>query len=139
MAEMFSISWSPESLKQIAQLVGMAGMLSPVIQQALSKGGDAIVETAVANTWERFRNPSGELASSIHKLEQSPFELLVGSDDPKAHRREFSFKGPDALGRMFPNDPAAFYLTDAMSMRQDDILELLQQGVQTLLESGGGS
>jgi hypothetical protein len=133
MAEMFSISWSPESLKQIAQLVGMAGMLTPAIQQALSKGADTIIKASQDNMpWG-----PGPLYDSMQKMSASPWEIDIGSDLPYAHRREFSFKGPDRLGRMFPNDPAAFFLTDALAAHQDDILELLQQGIEATLSQGG--
>ncbi len=88
-------------------------LMTPAVQAILSRSADLITLAAVANTWARFMNPSGYLASTIHPVAESPYAIVVGVDAPYGHRREFSFKGPDSLGRYFPNDPAAYYLTDA--------------------------
>lgn len=138
MDEMFSISWSPDSLNQIRELIGFAGLLSPVIQQALHQGGESIVKAAQDNTWERFAHPTGALASSIHVLERSPYELEVGSDSSYARRREFGFSGmTDSLNRFYPHDPGVLYLSDALASQQDEVLAFLQQGIETMMGGQG--
>jgi len=44
----------------------------------------------------------------------------IESSVPYAHRREFSFKGPDSLNRMFPNDPAGWYMRDTLQQVTTD-------------------
>lgn len=129
----FSMSFDPTSLSHIAQMYGMNILLSPPVQAAMSQGGDLLVTAAVANTWATFKNPSGVLAGSIQKIVQSPYEIQIGSNIIYAHRREFSFKGPDSLGRMFPNDPAAFYFTDAIQQESQAVLQLVDAGVAVTL------
>jgi hypothetical protein len=136
MAEQFSISWSEESLKQIRELVGWAGMLSPVIQQALKQGGEAIVKQAQDNTWQRFKEPTGTLASSIHVLEESPFELQISADQPYAARLNYGFHGRDSLNRLY-DQPGTFWLSDALASQSEEVLALLQQGIETLMSEGG--
>lgn len=138
MADMFSISWDPQSLKEIAQLIGFAGLLSPVIQQALRQGGESIVKVAQDNTWARFRNPTGALSESLHVLEQSPYELEIGSDLSYSRRREYGFSGmTDSLNRFYPSDPGVLYLTDALASQQDEVLAFLQQGIEGMLGGSG--
>jgi hypothetical protein len=133
MSEEFSISFDQRSLSEIAQLQGFDVLLAPETQEAMGKGGDLLVDASVANTWARFQKPSGYLASTLHKIVTSPYEIQIGSDAPHAHRREFSFKGPDSLGRYFPNDPSAFYMTDAMNDNAQDVLKLIDNGVENAL------
>ena len=68
-----------------------------------------------------FKNPTGTLEESVEVQMQSEYLAWIGSSLPYAHRREFSFKGPDSLGRMFPNDPAMLMFTNAL---QDDSMLL---------------
>jgi hypothetical protein len=132
---MFALSWDPDSLKEIAMLAGLGVLLDQRVQQAASGVAALIVERAQANTWERFMNPTGALAESLYQVADSPYEIQVGSDLPYAHRREYGFKGPDSLGRMFPNDPAAHYLEDAMNevAQSGEGMELLQNAVISIL------
>lgn len=124
----FTASFDTHSLSEIANFVSFPVYLAQETQDALSQGGDLLVADAVANTWSSFKNPTGQLASSIGKVLVSPYELQIGASVPWAHRREFSFKGPDSLGRLFPNDPAAFYFTNALQADQQAVLALVEAG-----------
>lgn len=129
----FSLSFSPQSLKEITAFAGFPALLSSEVQSAMSEGGTLLANAAIANTWSTFKNPSGELASTIAPLKQTPYEIMVGADTPYAHRREYGFKGPDSLGRMFPNDPAAHYMTNALNDNQQAVLQLIDDAVDRAL------
>jgi hypothetical protein len=61
-----------------------------------------------------FMNPSGILEESVEVRLQSEYRAWIGSALPYAHRREWSFKGPDSLGRLFPTDPATHMARKAL-------------------------
>jgi len=118
----WSMSFEPQALSEIARFYGFGVYLSAEVQTALKQGGGTLVDAAVANTWSTFKNPSGKLAGTIGLLVDSPFEVQAAVGSLYGHRREYSFKGPDSLGRYFPNDPAAYYLTHAMNDNQQAVL-----------------
>jgi hypothetical protein len=130
MPDFFSAGFDAASLERIKAIAGFPLLLDASISIIETQGADLITARAIANTWAKFKNPSGYLASTIHPVVQSPTEQLVQVDALYGHRREFSFKGPDALGRYFPNDPAAYYLTDATAQSVGDILQLAQAEIQ---------
>jgi hypothetical protein len=128
---MFDISFDPASISEIARFYGMATLLSAEVQTAMQEGGDLLTAAAVANTWAVFDHPSGELAGTIHPVMMGPYEVMIGSDDPKARRREKGFSGmTDAIGRYYANDPAKPYMQPAL----DDN----DQAAMTLIEAAAG-
>lgn len=130
---LWSMSLDPQSLAEIARFSGWEAYLSPAVQAALLKGAETVRNAAVANTWSAFRNPQGTLAGSIEVVPDSRYEIQVSVGVPYGHRREFSFHGPDALGRVFPNDPAEPYLIPAMNANQQAVLTDVEIAVETAL------
>lgn len=136
---LLDVSFDPQSLSAIAQMYGMQILLTPEVQAAMRQGADLIVSAAQDNTWATFMDPTGVLADSITRIVDSPYEIIVGSPVAYAHRREFSFKGPDSLGRYFPNDPSAMYMTNAMNQQQNAVLQLIDDGAaRALARMAGG-
>lgn len=129
----FSASFDPASLAEIAQFAGIGVLLDGNVQSALSSGAGQVRDQAVANTQTAFRNPSGQLASTIAVDDSSPFEKRVVVGSPYGHRREKSFKGPDSLGRMFPNDPAEPYLEPALVQMEQAVMADVEQAVLAAL------
>lgn len=129
----WSISFDPQSLGEIARFAGWEAYLSPEVQAALQKGAQTIQGAAIANTWASFRNPMGALAGSIEVVPNSPYEIQLTVGVPYGHRREYGFKGPDSLGRMFPNDPAAHYMENAMNANQQAVLTDVEIAVEIAL------
>lgn len=129
----WNISFDPASLQELVRLQGVSALLDPGITAALTKAGQVLVEAAQANTWTAFRNPTGQLAGSIYFYVVSPTEVAVAVGVPYGHRREYSFKGPDSLGRMFPNDPAEPYLQPAVDAHTQDVADIMAAAVNDAL------
>jgi hypothetical protein len=134
----FSMSFSPESLKEITAFYGFGMVLQPEVQEALTQISTLLATKAQDKTWAVFMNPSGQLASTIAPLTTSPYEAQVMVGSPYGHRREYSFKGPDSLGRMFPNDPAEPYLEPTLAENEQAMLAILEEAVQAALQRMGG-
>jgi hypothetical protein len=123
----WSLSFNPGSLEELTRMAGMAALLDPEITAALTRGAEMVVTTAQANTWDVFDNPTGTLASRIYAYVKSPSEVAVGVRDiPYAHRREYSFYGPDSLGRVYPNDIPRPYLEPALEEDTPLIADLVE-------------
>lgn len=114
MAINWTVGWDTGSLEELVRLAGFSALLDPEITAALIQAGDLVVTTARTNTWNVFDNPSGTLASAIYFHVVSPSEVEAGVGVPYGHRREFSFYGPDSLGRVYPNDIPRPYLIPAV-------------------------
>lgn len=137
---MFSMSFDPQSLKEIAQFAGFPVLLSEEVQQAEQELGDLIIQKTHDNAMSRFAtNTPGGLADSFFNLEQSPYELEVGSDKPYAHRLDAGFDGADSLGRVYHNDPTLFF-SDAITEVETsgEGMEILQAAVYKALDRMGG-
>jgi hypothetical protein len=130
----FHISLDPQSLSEITQLQGFAGLLNPAVQKGLEESGILLVNTTVANTWNVFANPTGKLADSIYFYVISPTEVAVAVGVPYGQRRERGFSGmTDALGRYYPNDPAKPYAQPAVDQTQQEIQEIMEMAVNSAL------
>ncbi len=142
---MFALSFDPQSLKEIAAFAGFGVLLSEEIQQAEQQVGELIVTKTHDNAMARFVNNSpGGLAESFGIVPQSPYELLVGSDKPHAHRRDQGFgiggtAATDSLGRVYHDKPY-LYFSDAVSEVETsgEGMEILQAAVYTAIERVGG-
>lgn len=106
------IAFQPDLLGVMSQFSGFDAVLKKHIATATEKSAALIGTTGQGNM--NFMNPSGVLHDSIEVRMQSEYEAWTGSAVVYAHRREFSFQGPDSLGRMFPNDPAMLMFTHAL-------------------------
>ncbi len=134
----FSMSFSPRSISEIARFYGFKTMLEPEVQAALTQISTLLATKAQDKTWAVFMNPSGVLASTIAPLTTSAYEAQVIVGSPYGHRREYSFKGPDSLGRLFPNDPAEPYLGPTLDENEQAMLTILETAVQAALNRLGG-
>jgi hypothetical protein len=121
------------SIERVTRLQGFSALLNPEIQQALTEGGTLLVDAARANTWAQFRNPTGRLADRIYFWVADPGEVQVVVGVRYGHRREYSFKGPDSLGRMFPNDPAQPYLIPAVEDNEAAVQALFEAATNRAL------
>lgn len=133
---MFSMSFDPKSLSEIAQFAGWSVYLSDEVQQALSEGGSLLVDAARgAMHWQ---NPTGALEESIHAIPESKTDLLVGSDLIYARRRNWGFNGADSLGRVY-HDQGAFFMETAMDQEQSTILASVEDAVSRACNRLGAS
>lgn len=132
----FSLSFDPAALSEIAQFAGFSVYLSDEVQSALTSAGSILVASVQGNM--HWMNPTGALEASIHVVNDSPYEIEVGSDLPYARRREFGFTGMvDSLGRYFPYDPPAYYFAAAASQEHDNVLRLIDEAVEKALNRLG--
>lgn len=129
----FDASFDQRSLAEIAQLYGLSILHEPEVQAALSQAADLLVQAAQDNTWAVFANPSGQLASTLMKIQRSQNEIEVGSDSPYAHRRNDGFVGTDSLGRSY-NDPPYYYLTNALNDNNQAVLLLVEGGIEQVFQ-----
>ncbi|HJT55835.1 MAG TPA: hypothetical protein VJ761_05025, partial [Ktedonobacteraceae bacterium] len=115
---MFSLSLAPSSVAEIAQFYGMDALLAPEVQAAMVEISEKVQETAQANTWSVFANPTGKLSGSIEPIVESPFEAQVGVGVPQGRRLEEGFMDmTDSLGRTFHQRPRP-YLRPAMTSQE---------------------
>jgi hypothetical protein len=129
----FHASFDPQSLEEIVRLQGFAGLLNPEVQQGLTEAGTLLTNAAVANTWNVFDRPSGELADSIYPYVISPTEVAVAVGVPYGRRREYGFVGRvDSLGRIGTDGPRP-YLQPAVDDHQAEVQEIMEMAVNTAL------
>lgn len=114
-----AISFEPDLIGVMSQFSQFEETLKKHIGEATARAALLIGATGQANM--HFMHPTERLHDSIEADLRSEYLAWIGSSLPYAHRREFSFKGPDSLGRMFPNDPAMLMFTNAL---QDDSMLL---------------
>ena len=107
-----AISFQPDLIGVMSQFSQFEATLKKHIATATEKSAALIGTTGQGNM--NFMNPTQVLHDSIEVRMQSEYEAWTGSSVVYAHRREFSFAGPDSLGRMFPNDPAMLMFTHAL-------------------------
>lgn len=140
MSGLLSLSFSPQSLSEIARFYSFGVFLSDEMAVAMKEAGDVLTAAAVANTWSVFAHPTGNLASGIHPVLDSPFEVQVMADVIYSHRREYGFQGmTDSLGRSFPNDGAKPYLQPALDDNEQSVLALIESAAERAFGRMGAS
>src|SRR5947199_8904122 len=136
---MFSVSYSPESMKQIAAFAGFPILLSDEVQQAEKELGALIVTKTHNNALARFaQNSPGGLGESFVVIPESMFEVEVGTDKPYGRRLNQGFDGVDSIGRVYHNQPTWFF-SDAVSEVQasGEGMGILQAGVERAIARTG--
>ncbi len=134
--DMFSMSFDPQSLSEIAQFYSFPAYMAEETQQALQQGGSALVASIQgAMDW---KHPTGNLEGSIAVVSDSPYEIIVGTDVVYGHRRDQGFHGTDSLGRNYDDD-GAFFMQKGMDASQSTILASVEAGVQRALNRLGNS
>lgn len=136
---LFEVGWDAQSLKIIEEMGYADVLLAGAIQSGLDYSGRILIAHMQRLMGERFKNPTGQLASSLYQVKDSPFEVTVGSDDPKAARRNWGFSGmTDSLGRYYPNDPGIYYAEDGMNESLDEIEQRMTAQIEHYLARIGG-
>lgn len=130
----WGVSFDPGSLAELVRLRGFSILLDPEITAALKQAADLLVTTARANTYQVFDNPTGVLEQSIYPYVVSPSEIAVRVGVDYGHRREYSFYGPDSLGRVYPNDIPRPYLEPALEEDRDLIALMMEVAVNKALD-----
>lgn len=131
--EPFSISFDPQSISEIQQFYGFSTLLSDEVQQAMGEAGSLLVQSAQNNM--NWVNPTGALEASIRVMNESPYEIDVGSDLVYAARREFGYVGKyDRRGRGPYSDEGAFYLTNAMQDNESQILASIEAAAERAMQ-----
>lgn len=125
-----SLEFSPDSLREIARFAGIPALLAPQVQAAMDQGAEIIVAASQGNM--HWKNPTGRLEASMHRIVQTPYSIIVGSDLPYARRRELGFSGTDSRGRTY-NDKGAFFLTQAIEDNERTVLILLDDAVMSVV------
>jgi hypothetical protein len=134
----FSMSFDPKSISEIAQFYGFPTLLSEEVQAAMQDAADTLVASVRGNM--HWQNPTGALEASIHKVNDSPYEIEIGSDLPYSRRREFGFSGmSDSLGRYFPYDPPAYYFAAAAMQEQQNVFGSIEAAAQRAIDRLGNS
>lgn len=108
-----ALQFQPNLLAVLSQFAAFETTLEKHLATATETSAGLIGTTG--QSYMHFMNPNGQLADSIEVRMQDAHNAFIGSPLPYAHRREFSFEGPDSLGRMFPNDPAMLMFTNALA------------------------
>ena len=117
------IVFEPDLIGVMSQFSQFQATLKKHVAIATEKSAALIGTTG--QSYMNFKNPTGRLEDSAVVQMQSEYLAWIGSPLPYAHRREFSFHGPDSLGRMFPNDPAMLMFTHALE-DESMLLEIAQ-------------
>lgn len=126
------VSFDQRSISEIAQMYGFQILLSPEVQAAMKSGGDALVEAMRNNM--HWQNSTGALSDSLYPIQDSPYEIRAGSNLPYAARRNWGFSGKtDSLGRLFVNDPGAYYAENGMADASQPILGGMDDGISAAL------
>jgi hypothetical protein len=137
---MFNVGYDQRSLSEIAQFYGFNTFLSDEMRQSMQQAGDLLQGAAVANTWQVFTSPTGELADSIEPILISPYEVQIGVGVAWGRRREEGFMGmTDSLGRGPFNDPAKPYMAPALADNEQAVLTLIEQAAQRAFTRMGAS
>lgn len=127
-----SFEMTSNVLELIGKFQSVRDGMDGVGQEMKKRVAQRIIERLPSNM--HFMNPNGVLEDSFFYDGQ-----YVTSNVPYAHRREMSFKGPDSLNRMFPNDPAGFFLRDTLQqVTTDGSINNTFAEVMTELTGGGG-
>jgi hypothetical protein len=134
----YQLSFDQKSLSEIAQFAGFPVLLSSGVQQAMDEGGDILVAAVEENAMSYFENPTGNLRDHTGRLTPSPYEVIITNDAPHAHRRDQGFVGADSLGRIY-NDPPYLFMTDALTQKQQQVLQLIDAAASNALAKLGGA
>lgn len=133
----FSFSFAPEALKEIAAFAGFSVLLDPEMQIAMQQGGQLLIQGMQdAMDW---KEPTGTLEDSF-SVQATPYELQIGSNVAYARRRNYGFSGmTDALGRYYPYDPGAFYVEAGVAATEQQILQLFDTALEHVIAKIGGA
>lgn len=108
-----SIAFEPDILGVMHLFEGFQERLEAHIATAVEKSAGLIGQAGQDNM--HWINPTGALEGSIQVVMVDSHNAYIGSDLPYANRREFGFSGmTDSLGRFYPHDPGAFFMTTAI-------------------------
>lgn len=130
---MLSAAFDPSSLAAITQFSNFSSFLEPEMSAAMQQIGDLLVQTMQANTETAFKNPTGQLASSIMAQMNGPMEVIVSVGVPYANRLEYGF-GPggsamtDSLGRTYHQKEEP-YANPALQASEEQIALMMDEAI----------
>ena len=129
-----SVAWDSISMQAIFRLDNFQALLGPEITMALADIGILLKDTAIANTWRVFANPTGTLANTITAWMPSNTEVDVEALVQYDRRREYGFTGmTDSLGRTYKFDPGKPYMHPALDDNRPIIEALMTDAVVAAL------
>lgn len=129
-----TIAFDSQSIREMAMIAGVPTLLNEKIQGTMRRVGSYLTEKGQAKTWEVFRNPSGKLASTIHPVRPSPYEVQIQVDSPYGRRREEGFDGEDSLGRVYHDLPEP-YLSPTLQEETPVVEAWFTEDIQQVLDS----
>lgn len=133
---LISAGFDPASLGAIANLTQFSRFLDPEMSSALDEVGKLLVQSAVANTWEVFANPTGKLADAISYALNGPMEVIITVDVPYAWRMEEGFHGADSLGRIYDEEGKP-YAMPALVANEDQITQIMSNAAADAIAAMG--
>ena len=133
MADEYTIAFDSQSIRAMALIAGVPSLLNEEIQGTMRRVGPYLTTKAQAKTWEVFRAPTGKMASTIHPVKPSPYEVQIQVDSPYGRRREEGFDGADSLGRVYHDLPEP-YLAPTLEEETPVVEAMFDEGIQQVLD-----
>jgi hypothetical protein len=132
-----SATFDPKTLMIAENFMHFASFVDVEMAIAMQEIATLLQDTAVANTWTAFQNPTGELASNVIGVVASPYEADLQVNAPQANRLEWGFVGADSLGRIYNNAPEP-YAMPAIVSNEAAIIQLTEEAMFTAFDKAGG-
>ncbi len=129
---MFQVSFDSKSLREMTSFAGLPALFAEEIQGTMKQVGDRLSERAQAKTWDVFKEPMGELASTIAPIAPSPFEVQIGVGVPCGRRLELGFVGTDSLGRNYNQAPEP-YLQPTLNENAPEVEDMFAVAIEQVL------
>lgn len=125
-----ALAFQPNLLGVLAQFSQFDATLKKYLATATERGASYILDKGVAN--QHWQNPRPVLQDSFGVVMLDYKSALIGSPEPHARRREFGFTGmTDSLGRFYPHDPGAFFMTEAIA-DENTLLDVAQAYIDAI-------
>lgn len=132
-----NVMFDAASLAMGKNLQNFAPFIDPQMSVAMQQIAVLLKDTAVANTWTAFANPTGKLSSSIEGIVVSPYEADLTASVPYSDRLEYGYQGTDSLGRTY-NNAAEPYAMPALITNEDKIMQLVGLAMAEAFAKAGG-
>jgi hypothetical protein len=135
---LLNIAYDAASLGTIARFSHFQSILESEMSGTMTQVGALVVQSAVANTWAVFQNPTGNLADHIAAQLSGPMEVVITVGVPYAWRLEAGFVGADSLGRVYHQAPEP-YAMPALVSNEDQIVAMLGNAAAEAFVKIGGA
>lgn len=126
----FRFAFEPDSLEKIKKFDNWQQILEEELVKAHEKA-DALLQMRAKKI---APYQSGELHDHFDVSPISPYESMLTNDAPHAFRREYGFSGmTDSLGRYFPVDQGAYYMSITLQMNKTNVGKLFGTALDSAL------